>query len=196
MGITERELDFTRGNRTSMKNFESYLENRKVNAEEEFNRLLSSIAADAIKSGSYGGSRMSVYFQKSISEQVEKFGSELIEFMMKSDPVHSPIKVKNFDAASQAVKELEDTLILNYEKRSANAKHFGNNFVKIKPDDLALEKDKILFEIMLAKATFRSKRSILKWALGDTSKRLYTTVTVIAGMFILEVSKAIYRMIS
>ena len=160
-------------------NFTDYIENLKSLALLEYKNELNDIRSQATQQGALGGSRMYVMLQAAISKQVGAFGSQLIDFMIKNDPLHSPITTKDFELAEVAVAEFLALLKVEYQGHAVSGKAFGNSIVEIDQEYLDLEKNKAIQELRLAKATFKSKRSFIKWAIGDTQRRIFTSISSI-----------------
>jgi len=158
-------------------NTKSYIENSKSKALYDFKVKLRAINDEALKHGAQGGSRMLVEYQKALSQQIGEFGNQVIDYMTKNDPLHSPIKIRDFDIAEKAVGDIMRSLFEEYRRRESAGKVWGDSTLEINQEFIDLEKNKVIHEIELAKATFKSKRSILKWAFGDARKRMFSMLS-------------------
>ncbi|MGY6532393.1 hypothetical protein [Glycocaulis sp.] len=174
--------------------FSDTLERIRVRAEEEWDKTLAGLNAEAASTGNLGAGRRWVGVQAAMLEAVSDFAEKITLRLTELDPLHSPYDSKAFDDAIAAVTAFSEHLESQYADDS-KLRPFRGSKPLFETEGM---KQRVAFEqkkIMEKKAEFHSRRSFWKWAWGDFRKRLWSGLLLACGAAILWVLQQLAPMI-
>jgi hypothetical protein len=120
--------------------------------------------------------------EAAISDELKSFGNALRAKLTEYDQEHSPIRPKDFELAKEKISEFRDYCLnfyqhriqLKYSHYPKSRRIFDGGKLEQPLNDLQLAIEGDLFQ-------FKSRRSFIKWAIGDLRKRFWSAILIASG---------------
>ncbi len=162
--------------------FESNLDTHRHSIEQETAIKTTELKSDAISSGFIDNSRYWLEFERVLAESVAKYGDELEDELLRYEANHTPIRLMDFDLASNSIDVFSDWCSHHYEEQRKNRySHNSSEIVPFGDGRFHRACSQAKHRISGRKSEFKSKRSFWKWAIGDLRHRIWSGLLVLAG---------------
>lgn len=122
-----------------------------------------------------------------LRSSIDVLSTDLLDRLSTNDPEHSALSGADFDLCQQALKQHVSELKRIFWDRGKGIELTNRLFEAAFDEDDANDRLVIASnKIEIRKAEFQSRTSFWKWALGDARKRIWTTLLLFLGAFVLK----------
>lgn len=158
--------------------FVNYLDDLFEEATNEVVGQIGIAEAKASAEGYLRSGRIWVEREEIWLDAVTKYAQKLIDVLLEHEIEHSPVKVSDFDSYLDSLRKFKQFCENSHKERRDN-KAFVYPQTRPAFDNGKMERRARLAEQLIigAKKTFASKRSFIKWAVGDTRRRIFSLIS-------------------
>jgi hypothetical protein len=145
-------------------------------------REIAQDTAAAAAQGTARSGRRWLVLEELLIRNLQSFGQRITEKLASLDPEHSPVETADFELAAEYVRSFRRKCEeIHAELRGQLNSTYPASRQPFEGGELDRTEANALNEIQGQLATFKSKRSFFKWALGDLRKRVWSGGLVLLG---------------
>ncbi|MEO1659711.1 MAG: hypothetical protein AAFR51_01885 [Pseudomonadota bacterium] len=120
--------------------------------------------------------------EKIFLDQIVEYAEELTAKLMEYAAEHSPIQSKDFELAMHSVTAFKAFCEKTHKRRTtAENSSYPSKRAPFDGDRLERATDEALHNIRGKLLEFESKKSFVKWAIGDARRRIWTGIMMSVG---------------